>query len=219
MSGRVSIALVDDHTIVRHGLKSLIEVLGNFKVIAQYDNGKDFILNFANVPEPDMVIMDLNMPEMNGKETTRWIHKYKPHLKVLILTLDEDEKTVIELFRMGVRGFLRKSCTGEELRKAINDIKTSGYYHSEISQNAMLSSIVPEDARQSPSLSSLSEKELLFVVLVCDQKEFTYDQIASQMKVSIRTIDGYRESVILKLDIRSKTGLVLFAIKHGIVQL
>jgi DNA-binding NarL/FixJ family response regulator len=220
MNKTVSIALVDDHTIVRHGLKSLIEVLGDFKISAQYDNGKDFVVNSYHIDDPDIVIMDLNMPEMDGMETTRWIRKYKPNLKVLILTLDEDEKTVIELFRMGVRGYLRKSCTEEELRKAINDIMTSGYYHSEISHNALLRNVAPNDAaRPSHLLSLLNEREVTFLMLVCDKEEYKYDQIALKMKVSVRTIDGYRESLFRKLDLKSKTGLVLFAIKHGIVQL
>ncbi len=220
MSKTVSIALVDDHTIVRHGLKSLIEVLGDYKVTAQYDNGKDFVLNSYHTADPDIVIMDLNMPEMDGRETTQWIGKFKPHLRVLILTLDEDEKTVIDLYRMGVRGFLRKSCTEDEMRKAINDIMTSGYYHSELSHNALLKNVAPNDAaRPSHLLSKLNEREVTFLMLVCDKEEYKYDQIALKMQVSLRTIDGYRESLFRKLDLKSKTGLVLFAIKHGIVKL
>ncbi len=220
MAKTVSIALVDDHTIVRNGLKSLIEVLGDYKVTAQYDNGKDFVINSHHIADPDIVIMDLNMPEMNGEETTRWIRQYKPNLKVLILTLDTDEKMIIELFRMGVRGYLRKSCTEEELRKAINDIMATGYYHSEISHNALLKNTTGQDtSRPAQALGLLNERELTFLMLVSDKEEYKYDQIASLMKVSTRTIDGYRESLFAKLDIKSKTGLVLFAIKHGIVKL
>ena len=220
MAKTVSIALVDDHTIVRNGLKSLIEVLGDYKVTAQYDNGKDFVINSHHIADPDIVIMDLNMPEMNGEETTRWIRQYKPNLKVLILTLDTDEKMIIELFRMGVRGYLRKSCTEEELRKAINDIMATGYYHSEISHNALLKNTAGHDiSKPAQVLSLLNERELTFLMLVSDKEEYKYDQIASLMKVSTRTIDGYRESLFAKLDIKSKTGLVLFAIKHGIVKL
>ena len=221
MNKTVSIALVDDHTIVRHGLKSLIEVLGDFKVTAQYDNGKDFVIKSHHDADPDIVIMDLNMPEMNGEDTVRWIRQYKPHLKVLVLTLDSDEKLLIELFRMGVRGYLRKSCTEEELRKAINDIMTSGYYHSEISHNALLKNTAGRNdlEKPDPDVSLLNEREMTFMMLVCDKEEYKYEQIAEIMKVSRRTIDGYRESLFNKLDIRSKTGLVLFAIKHGIVKL
>ena len=220
MAKTVSIALVDDHTIVRNGLKSLIEVLGDYKVTAQYDNGKDFVINSHHIADPDIVIMDLNMPEMNGEETTRWIRQYKPNLKVLILTLDTDEKMIIELFRMGVRGYLRKSCTEEELRRAINDIMATGYYHSEISHNALLKNTAGHDiSKPAQVLSLLNERELTFLMLVSDKEEYKYDQIASLMKVSTRTIDGYRESLFAKLDIKSKTGLVLFAIKHGIVKL
>ena len=220
MSNTVSIALVDDHVIMRNGLKSLIEVLGDFKVTAQYSNGKDFVFNSPKAADPDIVIMDLNMPEMNGTDTTRWIRQYKPDLKVLILTLDDDEKTIIELFRLGVRGYLPKSCSENELRKAIEDISTSGYYHSEISQNALLKGITRHATNDHQAiLSSLNERETAFLLLVCDEKEYKYDQMASIMQVSTRTIDGYRESLFAKLNIKSKTGLVLFAIKHGLVKL
>ena len=220
MARTVSIALVDDHTIVRNGLKSLIEVLGDFKVTAQYDNGKDFVVNSLHMADPDIVIMDLNMPEMNGEDTIRWIRQFKPNLKVLVLTLDTEESTIIELLRMGVRGYLRKSCTEDELRKAINDIMTSGYYHSEISHKALLKSANVQDAdKPATDLSLLNERELTFLMLVCDKEEDKYDQIAVLMKVSTRTIDGYRESLFSKLDIKSKTGLVLFAIKNGLVKL
>jgi DNA-binding NarL/FixJ family response regulator len=218
MPESISIMLVDDHTIVRNGLRSLIEVMGNYKVIAEYDNGLQFINAISLLPDPDIVIIDLNMPEMNGVETVRWLRKHRPLLKILILTLDSEEKTIIELFRMGVRGYLPKNCTADVLKKAIEDTIQTGYYHSELLQHALTS-----DAERTEHLTSImdriTDRELLFLKLICDEKEYTYDQIKDIMNVHRRTVDGYREALFERFNIKSKTGLVLFAIKHGVIKL
>lgn len=214
MSDVVTITLIDDHTIVRNGLKSLIEVMGNYKVTEQYDNGAEFIAAFPLKHQPDVVIMDLNMPEMNGLETVRWMHKNKIALKVLILTLESDERTIIELFRLGVRGYLPKSCSAEVLKRAIDDTVATGYYHSDILQKAFSSA-----GDKKAIDENMTDREKEFLQLICKSEEYTYEQIAEIMNLSKRTIDGYRESLFQKCDVRSKTGLVLFAIKHGLVEL
>jgi DNA-binding NarL/FixJ family response regulator len=218
MEKDVSIILVDDHVIVRNGLESLIEVLGNYKVVGQYDNGKRFIDDIATIGQPDLVIMDLNMPELNGLETMRLLSKQKPNWKVLILTLESDDRTIIELFRLGVRGYLPKSCSAELLKTAIENTVEEGYYHSDILKTAIMSEMGMNTLKM-PAVASLTERELRFLKLVCDPNEYTYDTMADLMTVSRRTIDGYRESVFEKLNVRSKTGLVLYAIKHRLVSL
>ena len=210
--------LVDDHTIVRNGLRSLIEVMGNYKVIAEFDNGLQFINAIPLMPDPDLAIIDLNMPEMNGVETVRWLRKHRPLLKVLILTLDSDEQTIIELFRMGVRGYLSKNCTATVLKKAIEDTIITGYYHSELLQNAL--AMDAEKVQHEHSiLERITDRELLFLKLICDEREYTYEEMTTHMNVHRRTIDGYRTSLFDKFNIKSKTGLVLFAIKHGVIKL
>jgi two-component system invasion response regulator UvrY len=214
MPGEISIILVDDHPVVRNGLKSLIEVMGNYKVIGQFNNGKEFMAAMPFKKAPDLIIMDLNMPEMNGLETMRALHHQKSALKVLILTLESDERAIVELFRLGVRGYLPKSANADILKRAIEDTANTGYYHSEILQNALSSG-----HGKSNEKLNISERELLFLQLVCDSAEYTYEKMAEIMNVHRRTIDGYRESLFDKLDVKSKTGLVLFAIKHSLVKL
>jgi two-component system, NarL family, invasion response regulator UvrY len=214
MDTAISLALVDDHTIVRNGLKSLIEVMGDYKVIAQFDNGRHFVESHPLSPEPDVVIMDLNMPDMNGLEAVRWLRKNKSTLKVLILTLEHEERTIIELFRLGVRGYLPKSCNAAVLKKAIDDTVNTGYYHSDILQNALIA-----ETDHSFFKHDLSDKERQFLQLVCHENEHTYEQIADIMNVSKRTVDNYREALFQKFDIKSKTGLVLFAIKHRLAEI
>ncbi len=217
MSDHVSIVLVDDHSVVRSGIKSLIEVIGNYKVTAQFDNGLEFVKALPDIEEPDLAIIDLNMPEMNGLETMKWLRANKPGLKTLILTLESDEKTIIELFRLGIRGYLPKSCSAELLKKAIQDVVISGYYHSELLQQALSMELQREKSQQ--IRNQLTDRELTFLQLVCDKEEYTYDRIAKLMDVSTRTVDGYREALFSKFNIKSKIGLVLFAIKHDLVKI
>ena len=217
MQHEVAITLVDDHVIVRNGLKSLIEVLGNYKVVNQYDNGQRFIDDLDKMGTPDLVIMDLNMPELNGLETMRLLNKLKPDWKILILTLESDDKTIIELFRLGVRGYLPKSCSAEVLKTAIENTIEEGYYHSDILRTAIMSDAGFGNTRKHQPPPALTEREKQFLQFVCDPAEYTYEIMAEKMTVSRRTIDGYRESLFEKLNVKSKTGLVLYAIKNKLV--
>lgn len=215
----VSICLVDDHPIVRNGLKALIERLGDNKVTAEFDNGKELMDALPFKDQPDLIIMDLNMPVMDGKQAVHQLKTKKVNIPVLMLTLETEEKSIIELFRMGIRGYLPKSCTAEELKKSISDVINTGYYHNEIfaTAAAKIAGMEVDDGRSLPA--ALTEKERQFIELVCNEDEPTYDQIASRMGVSRRTVDGYRESIFEKFNVRSKTGLVLFAIKYKIIDI
>lgn len=217
MSKNISIVLVDDHTVVRNGLKSLIERMGNYTISNQFENGKRFIEEIPLAESPDLVIMDLTMPEMDGKETTKWLKEHNVNYPVLILTLDTSEKTIIDLFRLGVRGYLPKSCTADILKKAIDDVIETGYYHNELLTQAL----TKEDDKLKPQNNNLqallTDRERDFLQLVCNEHEYTYEQIAELMKVHRRTVDGYRESIFSKFNIKSKTGMVLFAIKYKLI--
>lgn len=217
MSHKINIILVDDHPVVRNGLKALIERLGNYEVINEYDNGEDLINDIPFSTPPDLIIMDLTMPVMDGTETVYELRKHKQPYPILILTLETDERTIINLFRQGIRGYLPKSATADILRKAINDVLTTGYYHNEMLAKALLPDVDVIDEREAVLLQ-VTEREKDFLKLVCDENEPTYGEIADKMDVSRRTVDGYRESLFKKFEIKSKTGLVLFALKYGIVK-
>jgi two-component system invasion response regulator UvrY len=213
MQTSVSIFLIDDHAVVRNGLKSLIESMGPYKITGQFGNGQDLVDALPFDPAPDLMILDLTMPVMDGKETVKRLNELDIKIPVLILTLETDEPTIIELFRMGIRGYLPKSSTADVLKKAIDDVIETGYYHNEILIKALTAT--PEDKARQP-LVYATEREAEFLRLVCDEQEYTYEQIAHMMGISRRTVDGYRESLFEKFNIKSKTGLVLFAIKTGI---
>jgi two-component system, NarL family, invasion response regulator UvrY len=216
MPQTTSVYLVDDHAVVRNGLKALIERMGNYTVTGQFDNGQELVDAMPFTPVPNIIIMDLTMPVMDGAATVKELKARNNNIPILILTLETTEKTIIELFRLGIRGYLPKSCTADVLKKAIDDVMTSGYYHNEMLTKALMNNTVEDD--DAHTTGHLTERERLFLQLVCDENELTYEQIADRMGVSRRTVDGYRESIFEKFNIKSKTGLVLFAIKYGLIK-
>lgn len=208
--------LVDDHVIIRNGLKELIEKLGPYCIMAQYDHGKDLVQALSTNARPDLIIMDLTMPVMDGDEAMCIMNENGFGVPVLMLTLNQDEQKITRLFRMGIRGYLQKDCTATEMREALESIFRTGYYHNDLLTHALRSPDImsPKKSVRMEILEKLTNREIEFLKLVCHENEYTYDQIAGMMGVVRRTIDSYRESIFFKFDIKSKTGLVLFAIKH-----
>jgi len=219
MEPKKNIVLVDDHVIVRNGLKELIGKLGPYEITAQFDTGIALLDAWPLEVVPDLVIVDLNMPGMNGMELVEIMKEREMAVPVLILTLNSDEQTIIRLFRTGVRGFLKKDCSAETMSIALGAIFSYGYYHNEFLTLSLQSQgTTPKKSQQEEILEQLTAREKEFLKLVCDEKEYTYEQIAYRMNVQHRTVDGYREAIFDKFGIKSKTGLVLFVLKHGLFE-
>lgn len=215
MNQKRSIVLVDDHVIVRNGLKELIEKLGPYEVVREFDNGQDYLIYLMSGERPELTLMDLNMPGMGGLEVMKRLHTDKLKLPVMILTLKEEEDVVIQLFRFGARGYLTKNSSAETMRQALEQIFRTGYFHNEFLQMSLeQNSDKTSGASHKPLLDQISPREREFLKLVCHENEYTYEQIADLMKVNQRTVDGYRESLFDKFSIKSKTGLVLFVLKQ-----
>lgn len=215
MQEKKRIVLVDDHVIVRNGLKELIEKIGAYTVVHQFDNGVDFLDKLPGSDQADLIIMDLNMPGIGGDEVAAQLKAQGYTVPVMILTLNSDESTIIRLFRNGVRGFLKKNCSATDLNAALGSIFQYGYFHNEFLALSLQNSGTGEEvSSQQKILHQLTQREREFLKLVCHEDEYTYDQIASEMNVQHRTVDGYRQSVFEKFGIKSKTGLVLFVLKH-----
>ncbi len=213
------IALADDHVIIRNGLKELIEKIGPYKVSAQYNNGEELLKELGKTTHPDLVILDLSMPEMDGYATLEQFKTQNIKVPVLILTLNEDETSIIKLFRLGARGYLLKNCSTLELQQALEDILSRGFYHNDFLTLSLQQESKPQKkSEQEQVLEELSPREREFLKLVCHEKEYTYGQIADMMGVHTRTVDGYRESLFSKFNIKSKTGLVLFVLKHHLFE-
>lgn len=205
----ITIALIDDHIIFRKSLAMLIDMLGNFKVISHFNNGREFVDSLDENNLPDVVLMDITMPEMDGIETTKWLKQNNYKLKVIALSMLKNDMVIIRMLKNGARGYLLKDCDTAELKQAINDVYYKGYYYNEFLSDKYKSINLHEDIM-------INEKEFTFLKLCCTDK--SYKEIADVMCVSPRTIDGYRDALFQKLDVTSRVGLAIYAIKNDIVQ-
>lgn len=219
MNRKANVVLVDDHILLRHGLSALISSFHNYTVLFEADNGKDLIKKLNPEVLPDIVLMDINMPEMDGYETTVWLRDNYPVIKVLALSMYDNEIAVIRMFKAGAKGYILKDCEPQELEHALGSIISKGYYYTEMVTGRLIHSInlLDEEDRHVKNLIQLNEREINFLKLACS--ELTYKEIADQMVLSPRTIDGYRDSLFEKLNVKTRVGLVLYAIKNGIVNL
>ncbi|MGN7204417.1 response regulator [Pedobacter sp. SAFR-022] len=212
-----TIALVDDHILVREGLASLINSFPNYKVLFESDNGKQLIDNLNKEGLPDIILMDITMPEMDGYSTANWLKIHHPDLKVIALTVMDDELAIIRMLKCGAKGYLLKNCRPEELKQALNAVITKGYYFNDMVSSRLISSINKMgDLQYGQKIKGdLSERERQFLRHLCTDR--TYKEIADIMCVSPRTVDSYRDNLLEKLNAKSRIGLVLYAIKHNLM--
>jgi len=216
MSEKIRLALADDHNLFRKGVEELIEDFDNMEIVASVANGKELIdkLTAAKVL-PDVCLLDINMPEMNGFETAKKIKELWPDIKILAVSVYDSEFNVLGMLRAGAGGYILKDTQPQVLRVAIESLYKNGFYHSELVTGKILHQFMTKPKEQSSV--ELSENELQFLKHCCS--ELTYKEIADLMKISHRTIDGYRDQLFLKLNIKSRTGLVLYALRTGIATL
>ncbi|MBU4539092.1 MAG: response regulator transcription factor [Weeksellaceae bacterium] len=212
--GTIKIAIVDDHKLVSKALENMISFNPNFEVIMNCFNGQDFLDELrAKKTYPDVVLMDINMPIKNGIETTAEISKEFPNLKVIALTMEDNESTIIKMLKAGAKGYLLKDMSPDILFDAINIVHEKGIFYTDLLTQSLLK-IKTEEKFMNSLNDTLKDRELEFIKLACS--ELTYREIADQMFLSPRTIDGYRDSVFIKLNVKTRVGIVLFAIKHNL---
>lgn len=211
-----SIVLVDDHSLLRNGLASLVESQGN-TVLFEADDGKEFIEKLDSANLPHIVLMDINMPEMDGFETTQWLKQHHPQVRVLALSMYDNETSIIRMLKCGAKGYILKDSEPAELKTAIDDILNKGFYYSDLVSGKLMYAInkLDDETDDLKNLVPLNDRETDFLKYACT--EMTYKEIADKMFVSPRTIDGYRDALFEKLKLKTRVGLVMYAIKHGIV--
>ena len=219
MSSKANVVLVDDHSLLRNGLASLIKSFGDYNILFEADNGQDFINKLKPKTLPQVVLMDINMPEMDGYEACLWLKNNHPEIKVLALSMYDQENSVIRMFKAGAKGYILKDCDPSELKTALNAVVSKGFYYSEMVTGKLIHTInsLDEEDSQVRNMIQLNEREVHFLKLVCT--EFTYKEIAEKMFLSPRTIDGYRDDLFQKLNAKTRVGLVMYAIKNGIVNI
>jgi two-component system, NarL family, invasion response regulator UvrY len=215
---KLSVALVDDHIMLRTGLANLIEDMNDYKVILQSDNGRDFIdATLSKKYDPDIVLLDVSMPHMDGFETAKWISTNLPLAKILVLSMFDDEKSIIKMIRNGAKGYILKDSEPQELEIALNDIVHKGYHYSDLVNGKLIHAVNKLDEQSDEEKrSKFTNREIEFLKLSCS--EMTYKEIANIMYLSVRTIEGYRDNLFVKLNLKTRVGLVLYAIKNKIFE-
>ena len=211
-----TVALADDHVLIRNGLAGLINSFEGYTVLFQAANGQELIDMLQASPRPDIVLLDINMPKKDGYETAQWLKQNHPDVKILALSMYDNETAIIRMLKYGAKGYILKDAEPSELRSALDDNK--GYHYSEMVTGHLISTIskLNEDEKAKNALL-LTDREIEFLKFICS--ELTYKEIADQMFISPRTVDGYRETMFEKLNIKTRVGLALYAVKNGIVNL
>ncbi|WP_080777466.1 response regulator transcription factor [Chryseobacterium phocaeense] len=210
----IPIAIVDDHTLMSKALENMIMENPEYSVIMNHPNGEDFIAALEKARElPAVVLMDINMPYKNGIETTEWLTEHHPDIKVIALTMEDDEKVLIKMLKAGAKGYLLKDMQPSILFQAIDTVFDKGSFYTDFVAQKLLK-VKTEDVKNASLLSELKDREKEFIKWACS--ELTYKEIADKMFLSPKTIDGYRDSVFLKLEVKNRVGLVLFALKHDL---
>jgi len=212
-----NVVLTDDHILLRNGLASLVKNLGH-NVLFEADNGKHLTNKLNAASLPDVVLLDINMPEMDGYETAQWLKQNHPAVKVLALSMYDNESAIIKMLRCGAKGYILKDSEPSELQAAIESLMTKGFYYSDLVSGKLMHAInnMDDDGSDTKKFIQLNDKETEFLKWVCS--ELTYKEIADKMFVSPRTIDNYRDSLFDRLNVKTRVGLVMYACKNGIVR-
>ncbi|HOI15680.1 MAG TPA: response regulator transcription factor [Geobacteraceae bacterium] len=211
------VMIVDDHQIVRDGLKAILHHEEGIGVIAEADNGRT-ALRLVDELKPEIVIMDIAMPDMNGIEATRRISSEHPEIKVLILSMHHDKRMVIEVFNAGARGYLLKECASDELLRAIRTLLQGETYLSPKISSIVVKDLVKKQQGENPSeIFSLSSREREVLQLLAEGKNMK--EIAFTLDVSIKTVEAFRKRLMDKLKVNSIAELTKIAIREGLTSL
>lgn len=207
-----SIVIIDDHILIANALSSIISNFSKFKVLYVCEGGVDFQNKVKGREIPDIILLDVNMPIMDGFETAKWIKENYPKTKIMALSMQDDEQSLIKMIRNGARGYILKNILPSELDKALTNLVETGYYFPDWVAQKVFTSI-GEHTIDVNLKSDLSSREIEFLNYAAT--EMTYKEIAEKMFCSPRTIENYRDSLFEKLNIKSRVGLAAYAIRNG----
>lgn len=214
MKTKNKVIIIDDHLLFSQSLKFLINSFEEYTVVDSFENGKDFIdsvmANKVNTDEIELVLLDVNMPVLDGLKTMEWIKKNRGDLKVIALSVNDDEETIIKMIKNGAKGYLLKDTSPKIFEEALKTVTDKGFFFTELVSGLLVNRLDNNNQKH-----ELKDKEILFIKHACTEK--TYKEIADEMCLSPKTIDGYRENLFCKLELKTRIGLVLYAIKNKIV--
>jgi two-component system response regulator DegU len=213
---KLKVFIADDHTLFRKAMVNLLQTFEQVGEVKDAENGKE-LLTLMKYAVPDVAIVDLQMPVMDGVETSENILKKFPSVKVIILTMHDSEKYILHMIEMGVHAFLLKNTEPEELEKAIYNVVDQDFYHNELVANVLRKSVRDKKAGQRPIFkqANLSEREKEIVLLIC--QELTIKEIGQRLSLSENTVRNHRVNIMEKVGCENVIGLVRFAYDNGLV--
>lgn len=212
-----SIVIVDDHLLIAKAISSIIEQFKNYSVLYESENGSDLVERFrVKTNIPDMVLLDISMPVMNGFETAAWLKEHHPAIKVMALTMQGDDDSLIRMIKAGATGYLNKNVHPSELEKALDAISEKGFYYPDWATSRVLHTLANEGTMAERNIK-LTAREIEFLKYCCT--ELTYKEIGEKMFCSARTVESYRDSLFEKLNVKTRVALALYAVKTGLHKL
>lgn len=212
-----TIAIADDHRLFAEAVSDLIQRFDGYDMLFVAENGHDLLRYVKRKQIPDILLLDVSMPEMDGFETAQYLQQNHPDIKIITLSMFDRGDYVARMVKHGVRGYLLKGCRPSELHLALDDVRTKGFHYSEFLTDKLIRNLHIGDPVTNPALPRLNAREMEFLKLSCS--DLTYVEIADKMCVAPRTVDGYREALFQKLNVKSRVGMVLEALRNGLVDL
>jgi DNA-binding NarL/FixJ family response regulator len=212
-----TIVIVDDHLLIAKAIASIIEQFKGYEILYETDNGSNMIEQFSikkNIP--DIILLDISMPVMNGFETAAWLKQNYPAIKVMALTMQGDDDSLIKMIKAGATGYLNKNVHPSELEKALHAISEKGFYYPDWATSRVLHALANEGTITESSIK-LTNRETEFLKYSCT--ELTYKEIGEKMFCSARTVESYRDSMFEKLGVKTRVALALYAVKSGLYKL
>jgi two-component system, NarL family, invasion response regulator UvrY len=212
---QVKLAIVDDHKMFTEALAESLSQVEGIEVLFTAYHGKEFLkLCHSADTLPDVVLLDINMPFLDGYKTAEEMRTAFPAIRLLALSMNNSEESIMKMLKAGARGYVLKDSSHQELQRAIFNVMEHGYFHSDLVAGALLNLT---QGKTNATQWDLSARESHFLSLACT--DLTYKEIADKMCVAERTVDGYREALFVKFNVKSRTSLAVFAIRHGLVVL
>jgi DNA-binding NarL/FixJ family response regulator len=214
--GPIKLGIVDDHKIFRNGLKATLEDCGDFELVLEASNGKELI-GLLTDKTPDVILMDIKMPEMDGIQTATHVHQHFKDIKILALSMFNEDKYIVDMMKAGASGYLLKNAEPEEIIEAVSTVYNKGFYFNEHLSITLIKQLVGNDQADNipNNRTDLNEREIEVLKLVC--QECSNQEIADKIFLSVRTVEGYRARLFEKTGSKNLVGLVIYAIKRGII--
>lgn len=213
----IHIALVDDHLLFRQGIKAILQEENDMEITLEASNGQEFLEQLRNaVVKPKVVLLDIRMPILDGYETAKIVLETYPDMKIIILTMHEEERHIIRMIELGVNGYLMKNASREEVVDCIKSVLEYDYYFNNKITSIMRKVMMYKGKRSTNHIiHDLTERELEVLQLIC--QEYTAKEIGEKLFISFRTVEGHRKKLLSKLNVRNTAGLVVLALKNEIV--